>query len=769
MAVANAAIPSSIFISLWFLRRNSKAKVSKIFFSSSPCCNSSSERPPPPVRSNYSGIQLAETVKAGSEKSRVDSWISLQIPGISRARVQSSIRSGLVTVNGRIIDKVSHIVKGGDTVSCTVCELEPLRAEAEEIPLNIVYEDAHVLVLNKPAHMVSQSLIQPSEEIRVQDLEECQLLRVQKFCSKFFELSSTIVDRSSTNSESLLRVELYDLRAQVDDLSLLSSSQLDELLSPPDDLGVLVDEVCSELDDLRSLIDEFFPPPGWIDAQKKAKMADAKTMNILAQTMSDDIFQKVVECTFAKAIWDSLNQIVAGSSDERKDRRSLLISQYENFKKEESETVADMYNRLSVIINKLRTLDKDISLTEINYKILISSEYEEEAKTREVCLMTINASCSKADAEEQAEKPEEESESEEDQLGPKVIFGDSNCGQTKGYEDVKVGAITFRKIAYVSDLKHNLISISQLCDEGFQVPHLCERLNDLNLTQEVPSHPSPQVEEESEEDSLEVAELPPTANIISQEQLIPQAVAQPTPPTDLVTLRDHPISQVIGDISVGVQTMHQFNNDVMHAFFISQLVPHSIKDAEQDPHWIIAMQEELNQFERKTMATPTLSLSNMKFDTGFNIDFDSSHTVQIFIDILKLCEEQNLKKFMTTRIKISANEIREWVFTSTAPDAHTMIDIINGNQVTLTPEVLSEIFDLASGEDEMELDNDEYENMLSKMGHSEGKLNKLLKKNLSVQYKFLVDIVGKVLLGKHIAHDYITIHQTPVSGDECSG
>lgn len=68
--------------------------------------------------------------------------------------MQSSIRSGLVIVNGRIINKVSHIVKGGDTVSCTVCELEPLRAEAEEIPLNIVYEDAHVLVLNKPAHMV---------------------------------------------------------------------------------------------------------------------------------------------------------------------------------------------------------------------------------------------------------------------------------------------------------------------------------------------------------------------------------------------------------------------------------------------------------------------------------------------------------------------------------------------------------------------------------------------------------------------------------------
>jgi hypothetical protein len=45
-------------------------------------------------------------------------------------------------------------VKGGDTVSCTVSDLTPLRAEAEDIPLDIVYEDEHLLVVNKPAHMV---------------------------------------------------------------------------------------------------------------------------------------------------------------------------------------------------------------------------------------------------------------------------------------------------------------------------------------------------------------------------------------------------------------------------------------------------------------------------------------------------------------------------------------------------------------------------------------------------------------------------------------
>lgn len=54
-----------------------------------------------------------------------------------------------------LTDQVSHNVKGGDMVNCTISELQPLRAEAEDIPLDIVYEDDNVLVVNKPAHMVS--------------------------------------------------------------------------------------------------------------------------------------------------------------------------------------------------------------------------------------------------------------------------------------------------------------------------------------------------------------------------------------------------------------------------------------------------------------------------------------------------------------------------------------------------------------------------------------------------------------------------------------
>ncbi|XAR64222.1 23S rRNA pseudouridine(1911/1915/1917) synthase [Bertholletia excelsa] len=105
-------------------------------------------------RANYAGIQFEDIVDVKSGKLRLDTWISSRITGVSRARVQSSIRTGLVSVNGRVIEKVSHIIRAGDNIKCTISELQPLKAEPEDIPLDIVYEDEHVLVVDKPAHMV---------------------------------------------------------------------------------------------------------------------------------------------------------------------------------------------------------------------------------------------------------------------------------------------------------------------------------------------------------------------------------------------------------------------------------------------------------------------------------------------------------------------------------------------------------------------------------------------------------------------------------------
>ncbi|GJZ99217.1 retrovirus-related pol polyprotein from transposon TNT 1-94 [Tanacetum coccineum] len=52
---------------------------------------------------------------------------------------------------------------------------------------------------------------------------------------------------------------------------------------------------------------------------------------------------------------------------------------------------------------------------------------------------------------------------------PKVVFGDNSSGDTKGYGSVNCNEITFTRVAYVNGLKHNLISISQLCDANFKL------------------------------------------------------------------------------------------------------------------------------------------------------------------------------------------------------------------------------------------------------------------------------------------------------------
>ncbi|GJW45470.1 retrovirus-related pol polyprotein from transposon TNT 1-94 [Tanacetum coccineum] len=54
-------------------------------------------------------------------------------------------------------------------------------------------------------------------------------------------------------------------------------------------------------------------------------------------------------------------------------------------------------------------------------------------------------------------------------LGPKVVFGDDSLGDTEVYGSVNYNRITFTRVAYVNCLKHNLISISQLCDANFKV------------------------------------------------------------------------------------------------------------------------------------------------------------------------------------------------------------------------------------------------------------------------------------------------------------
>ena len=70
------------------------------------------------------------------EKQRLDAFLSAQLPEVSRAKLQSGIKDGLVTVNGKAQKKVSHQIRWGDRVCCKLPPQVPLDA-APEVRLDL--------------------------------------------------------------------------------------------------------------------------------------------------------------------------------------------------------------------------------------------------------------------------------------------------------------------------------------------------------------------------------------------------------------------------------------------------------------------------------------------------------------------------------------------------------------------------------------------------------------------------------------------------------
>lgn len=83
---------------------------------------------------------------------RLDLFLHRQMPGQSRSRLQQWIKAGLVRVNGAA-SKSAYALRGGEVVEVEPAAPPPLRATAEDLPIEILYQDADVIALNKPAGM----------------------------------------------------------------------------------------------------------------------------------------------------------------------------------------------------------------------------------------------------------------------------------------------------------------------------------------------------------------------------------------------------------------------------------------------------------------------------------------------------------------------------------------------------------------------------------------------------------------------------------------
>jgi len=154
---------------------------------------------------------LILTVSAEDATQRLDQYLASQIADVSRARLQQLIERGEVLVNGTAA-KPSLRLKGNERITLTgPPQAPPLRALAEEIPLDIVYEDDDLAIVNKPAGMMVHAGAGATDDARNRGtLVNALLHHFQALSGIGGELRPGIVHRLDRSTSGLMVVAKND-------------------------------------------------------------------------------------------------------------------------------------------------------------------------------------------------------------------------------------------------------------------------------------------------------------------------------------------------------------------------------------------------------------------------------------------------------------------------------------------------------------------------------------------------------------------------------
>ena len=98
-------------------------------------------------------MQLTLTATSEDRGVRIDAWLAAHVEGLTRSAAAKLLESGGVAVNGVSAAK-NYRLTGGETVEVTRPEAEEIAVEPQDIPLDVVYEDQDVIVVNKPVGLV---------------------------------------------------------------------------------------------------------------------------------------------------------------------------------------------------------------------------------------------------------------------------------------------------------------------------------------------------------------------------------------------------------------------------------------------------------------------------------------------------------------------------------------------------------------------------------------------------------------------------------------
>ncbi len=144
------------------------------------------------------------TVSSEFAGTRLDAFLASQLADVSRATIHKAIQSGDCLVNQHSA-KASYKVRAGDEIQLELPEVAPLEAAPENIPLDIVYEDDELIVVNKPAGMV----VHPGAGVRSGTLANALVYHFNQL-SQANSLRPGIVHRLDVGTSGLMVVAKTD-------------------------------------------------------------------------------------------------------------------------------------------------------------------------------------------------------------------------------------------------------------------------------------------------------------------------------------------------------------------------------------------------------------------------------------------------------------------------------------------------------------------------------------------------------------------------------
>jgi 23S rRNA pseudouridine1911/1915/1917 synthase len=174
------------------------------------------------------GDTVPQTIEVPREAAgqRLDQFLTAHLDGVSRSRVQMLMEQGDVLVDGER-EKPSMKLRGGESIVVTgEPHPAPLKATAEDIPLDVVYEDGDLAVVNKPAGMMVHAGSGQNEDARSKGtLVNALLHRFKKLSSTGGDLRPGIVHRLDKDTSGLIVVAKND-RAHATLGEMFSSRQI---------------------------------------------------------------------------------------------------------------------------------------------------------------------------------------------------------------------------------------------------------------------------------------------------------------------------------------------------------------------------------------------------------------------------------------------------------------------------------------------------------------------------------------------------------------